>query len=46
MISIHSNNIRWEDEKSELIIDFNEMSNKQLWEVLHMIAKLLEKRDS
>lgn len=46
MMSISNNIIAYQDEGAEIIIDFNVMSNKQLWEVLHMVAKILEKRDN
>lgn len=44
MMSVNADCIKYEDKDSEFIIDFSEMNNKQLYEILYMILNILEKR--
>lgn len=46
MMSINNSYIMYQDDGAEIIIDFNGMSNKQLWEILNMLIKILEKRQN
>ncbi len=46
MMAVNSSCIKYEDKDSEFILDFSEMSSKQLYEVLYMVINILEKRES
>lgn len=45
MMSINDNCVVYNDDESEIIIDFSSMSTKQLYEILYLVIKILEKRD-